>query len=41
MLLQDLPLYFSHQFEAGENRKVAVKIADDHGFESLKIIALD
>lgn len=28
-------------FEAGENRKVAVKIVDDRGIESLKIISLD
>lgn len=28
-------------FEAGENRKVAVKIVDDRGIESLKIIKLD
>jgi adenine-specific DNA-methyltransferase len=28
-------------FEAGENRKVAVKIVDDRGIESLKIVALD
>ncbi|MCD1628187.1 site-specific DNA-methyltransferase [Seohaeicola saemankumensis] len=28
-------------FEAGENTKVAVKIVDDRGIESLKIIALD
>ncbi|MDT8440134.1 MAG: hypothetical protein RQ723_00560 [Desulfuromonadales bacterium] len=28
-------------FEAGDNRKVAVKIVDDRGFESLKIIALE
>ena len=28
-------------FEAGDNRKVAVKIVDDRGVESLKIIALD
>ncbi len=28
-------------FEAGENKKVAVKIVDDRGIESLKIIALD
>ncbi len=27
-------------FEAGENRKVAVKIVDDRGIESLKVIAL-
>jgi len=28
-------------FEAGENKKVAVKIVDDRGIESLKIISLD
>ena len=28
-------------FEAGENRKVAVKIVDDRGIESLKIVPLD
>lgn len=28
-------------FEAGGNKKVAVKIVDDRGIESLKIIALD
>ena len=28
-------------FEAGENRKVAVKIVDDRGIESLKILTLD
>jgi adenine-specific DNA-methyltransferase len=28
-------------FTAGENRKVAVKIVDDRGIESLKIIPLD
>ncbi len=28
-------------FEAGENKKIAVKIVDDRGIESLKIIALD
>ncbi len=27
-------------FEPGENRKVAVKIVDDRGIESLKVIAL-
>jgi adenine-specific DNA-methyltransferase len=27
-------------FEAGENKKVAVKIVDDRGIESLKIIPL-
>jgi adenine-specific DNA-methyltransferase len=31
----------SLSFEAGENRKVAVKIVDDRGIESLKIIKLD
>ncbi|GAB6084663.1 site-specific DNA-methyltransferase [Desulfuromonas carbonis] len=28
-------------FEAGDNRKVAVKIVDDRGIESLKVIALE
>lgn len=28
-------------FAAGDNRKVAVKIVDDRGIESLKVIALD
>ncbi len=28
-------------FEAGDNRKVAVKIVDDRGIESLKIIPLE
>jgi len=28
-------------FEAGDNRKVAVKIVDDRGIESLKIISLE
>ncbi|MGE0080450.1 MAG: site-specific DNA-methyltransferase [Thiohalomonadaceae bacterium] len=28
-------------FEAGENRKIAVKIVDDRGIESLKVIPLD
>ena len=28
-------------FEAGENRKVAVKIVDDRGIESLKVISLE
>ncbi|MEZ5330428.1 MAG: hypothetical protein R3F19_35725, partial [Verrucomicrobiales bacterium] len=28
-------------FEAGENRRAAVKIVDDRGIESLKILALD
>lgn len=28
-------------FEAGKNRKIAVKIVDDRGIESLKVIGLD
>ena len=28
-------------FAAGENRRVAVKIVDDRGIESLKVIALE
>ena len=28
-------------FEAGDNRKVAAKIVDDRGIESLKIIPLE
>ncbi len=28
-------------FEAGENRKVAVKVVDDRGIESLKVVRLD
>jgi len=28
-------------FEAGDNRKVAVKIVDDRGIESLKVVSLD
>lgn len=28
-------------FEAGDNRKIAVKIVDDRGIESLKVMALD
>ena len=28
-------------FEAGDHRKVAVKIVDDRGIESLKIISLE
>jgi adenine-specific DNA-methyltransferase len=28
-------------FEAGDHKRVAVKIVDDRGIESLKIIALD
>lgn len=28
-------------FAAGDNRKVAVKIVDDRGIESLKIVSLE
>jgi adenine-specific DNA-methyltransferase len=28
-------------FEAGEHRRIAVKIVDDRGIESLKILALE
>lgn len=28
-------------FEAGDNRQVAVKVVDDRGIESLKIVPLD
>ena len=28
-------------FPAGENRKIAVKIVDDRGIESLKVVPLD
>jgi adenine-specific DNA-methyltransferase len=31
----------SLSFEAGQNRKVAVKIVDDRGIESLKVISLE
>ncbi len=31
----------SLSFEAGENRKVAVKIVDDRGIESLEVIPLE
>jgi adenine-specific DNA-methyltransferase len=40
-LLPKLHGTVSLPFEAGGNRKVAVKIVDDRGIESLKIIALD
>src|SRR5690606_6153661 len=40
-LLDKLHGTVSLPFEAGENRKIAVKIVDDRGIESLKVIALD
>jgi adenine-specific DNA-methyltransferase len=39
-LLEQFHGTVSLPFEAGENRRVAVKIVDDRGIESLKIIAL-
>jgi adenine-specific DNA-methyltransferase len=38
--LQKFQGTISLPFEAGENRKIAVKIVDDRGIESLKVIAL-
>ena len=40
-LLDRLHGTVSLPFAAGEHRKVAVKIVDDRGIESLKVIALD
>ena len=40
-LLDKLHGTVSLPFEAGPNRRVAVKIVDDRGIESLKVIALD
>lgn len=40
-LLDKLHGTVSLPFEAGENRKIAVKIVDDRGIESLKVIPLD
>jgi adenine-specific DNA-methyltransferase len=40
-LLDQFHSTVSLPFEAGENRKVAVKIVDDRGIESLKVISLD
>ncbi|MFZ3207635.1 MAG: hypothetical protein WA140_02230, partial [Geobacteraceae bacterium] len=40
-LLEQFHGTVSLPFEAGDNRKVAVKIVDDRGIESLKIIPLD
>ncbi len=39
-LLEQFHGTVSLQFEAGENRKIAVKIVDDRGIESLKVIPL-
>ncbi len=40
-LIERLRGTVSLPFEAGENRKVAVKIVDDRGIESLKILPID
>jgi adenine-specific DNA-methyltransferase len=40
-LLDKLHGTVSLPFEAGENRKIAVKIVDDRGIESLKVVPLD
>jgi adenine-specific DNA-methyltransferase len=40
-LLSEFHGTVSLPFEAGENRKVAVKVVDDRGIESLKVIRLD
>ena len=40
-LLEQFHGTVSLPFEAGENRKIAVKIVDDRGIESLKVISLD
>ena len=40
-LLEQFHGTVSLPFEAGDNRKVAVKIVDDRGIESLKIIPLE
>jgi len=39
-LLEQFHGTVSLPFEAGENRRIAVKIVDDRGIESLKIMAL-
>jgi adenine-specific DNA-methyltransferase len=39
-LLEKFQGSVSLPFEAGDNRKVAVKIVDDRGIESLKIMSL-
>ena len=40
LLLEQFHGTVSLPFEAGDQRRVAVKIVDDRGIESLKIIAL-
>ena len=40
-LLQQFHDTVSLPFEAGENRRIAVKIVDDRGIESLKIMSLE
>lgn len=40
-LLDEFHGTVSLPFEAGENRKVAVKIVDDRGIESMKVVTLD
>jgi len=40
-LLEQFHGTLSLPFEAGDNKRVAVKIVDDRGIESLKIVALD
>jgi adenine-specific DNA-methyltransferase len=40
-LLDQLHGTVSLPFEAGDNRKVAVKIVDDRGIESLKVVPLE
>ena len=40
-LLEQFHGTVSLPFEAGENRRIAVKIVDDRGIESLKIVALE
>jgi adenine-specific DNA-methyltransferase len=40
-LLEQFHGTVSLPFEAGDNRRVAVKIVDDRGIESLKIISLE
>lgn len=40
-LLEQYHGTISLPFQAGDNRKVAVKIVDDRGIESLKVISLD
>ena len=39
-LLEQFHGTVSLPFEAGDNRQIAVKIVDDRGIESLKVIAL-